>query len=470
MAIDQIVVLFFLLITLIIGIVAGKDIKDIKDYAIANKAYNAPILVLTLVATMIGGGSATGYTAQIFTDGLIFTFANGIGAFIGLMLLGRFIASKFDGRFDNMLSFSDMIKYFYGQNAEILSAVIGYVFCIIAFGIQLIAMGNIMSNCFDIPYINAVVITGGLVVAYSTFGGIRAVTMTDVFQFAVLIVIVPIIANVAAVEAGGLKYLFNKDTMPNHTQIFSHPKFREYVALFFFWCLPFNFMYPSLIQRYLMAKNAKQTSKITYIYGFLNVAMVMMITCIAFAALSLFPDLNPKLIIPTIINNVLPLGIKGLALAGMLAIIMSTADSMLNTGGILLAHNVIPDRLLKTQKSKLNFMKGCTLASGGLGMIIAVQNYNIFNLLLSAETLLIAISVPLVFGIMKFKVNKSCFWYSIITNMTSFIGLQMLNVAEFAIPVICTLVTILSFFTTCYVINEGYIMEEEDKAEGKCSI
>ena len=90
---DQAIILGFLLITLVVGVFAGRGIKDIKDYAIANKAYGPPVLVLTLVATMIGGGSATGYTAQIFADGLIFTLANGIGVFIGLMLLGRFIAS-----------------------------------------------------------------------------------------------------------------------------------------------------------------------------------------------------------------------------------------------------------------------------------------------------------------------------------------------------------------------------------------
>lgn len=301
--IDQIIVLLFLIATLIIGLIAGKDIKDTADYSIANKTYGTPVLVLTLIATMIGGGSTAGATAQVFTDGLLYAIALGVGWFVSLLILGRFIASKFDNRFEGMLSVSDMVRYFYGEAAERFSGISGYIFCIGIFAAQLCVMGHLTANFLNISYFNAMVITATLVIAYSIAGGIRAVAITDVFQFAVLIVIVPVIANIATVEAGGLVQVFNGPAIESHLEIWNHTKLVEYTALFIYLCIPSTFIQPTLVQRYLMTTSTKQASRITYVYAMLAVALIFMVICMAFSALILFPETEPKSVIPTIIER-----------------------------------------------------------------------------------------------------------------------------------------------------------------------
>src|SRR5690349_15567962 len=105
LTIDQIIVITFLIITLVVGLWAGKGIKDIKDYAIANKSYGTPILLMTLLATMIGGGSTTGDVAQVYKIGILYSVIS-LAFPIALMVLAYFIAPKFDSRFDGMISIS----------------------------------------------------------------------------------------------------------------------------------------------------------------------------------------------------------------------------------------------------------------------------------------------------------------------------------------------------------------------------
>jgi Na+/proline symporter len=73
--IDYLIVYAFLAITLFIGIRAGKGIKNIREYAIANKIYGTGILVLTFFATNIGGASTLDTASDVFSDGIIMTVA-----------------------------------------------------------------------------------------------------------------------------------------------------------------------------------------------------------------------------------------------------------------------------------------------------------------------------------------------------------------------------------------------------------
>jgi Na+/proline symporter len=56
--IDYLIVYGFLFITLIIGLRAGRGIRDIREYAVANKTFGTGALVLTLLATSLGSDAA----------------------------------------------------------------------------------------------------------------------------------------------------------------------------------------------------------------------------------------------------------------------------------------------------------------------------------------------------------------------------------------------------------------------------
>ena len=67
---------------------------------------------------------------------------------------------------------------------------------------------------------------------------------------------------------------------------------------------------------------------------------------IGLGGIILFPHVEATDIMPHIIKEMLPTGLRGLAVAGVLGVVMSTLDSYLHAAGLILVHDVI-DPLLK---------------------------------------------------------------------------------------------------------------------------
>jgi SSS family solute:Na+ symporter len=56
----------FLLVNLALGLWAGRDVKDIRDYAIGNKKWSTGALVMTYLATIVGGGWVFRYPKDLY--------------------------------------------------------------------------------------------------------------------------------------------------------------------------------------------------------------------------------------------------------------------------------------------------------------------------------------------------------------------------------------------------------------------
>jgi Na+/proline symporter len=70
--IDYAIFAVALVAVLIIGIVSGGKIKDLKDYALSKeKSFSTPVLAMTLIVTMIGSSASIGAITGIYNDGII---------------------------------------------------------------------------------------------------------------------------------------------------------------------------------------------------------------------------------------------------------------------------------------------------------------------------------------------------------------------------------------------------------------
>jgi len=339
LTLDHCIVYFFLILTLGIGLYAGRHIKTIKDYAIADKKYNAGILTITFLATLIGGGSTISETSNIFNDGIITTLTFGMLVFT-LLFIGRYIAPKMK-QFKNCLTLGDVIGTLYGKKSKILAGLTGSLFSIFVTSLQMLALGTTLETLLDIPLYIGLSTSSLLIVGYASFGGIKSVTTTDVLQFAVLIVIIPVIAQVAVQEVGGLQPLF-QSLPPEKFNIFHHKNKLLYLGNLLSGVLfSVILLSPPFIQRMLMAANQNHARSM-YVYSALvKIPFCLMIMLIGLSISVLYPHIPSQTALPYAIKMLLPIGAKGLAISGILAVIMSTADSYLNTAGLLLVHDVI---------------------------------------------------------------------------------------------------------------------------------
>ncbi len=90
---DHCIVYAFLLTTLIIGLRAGRGVKDIREYAMANRMYGTTILVFTYLATNLAGSIVLNNAGLAFSDGIMPTLAF-FGFFVAEMFVALFVAHK----------------------------------------------------------------------------------------------------------------------------------------------------------------------------------------------------------------------------------------------------------------------------------------------------------------------------------------------------------------------------------------
>ena len=414
-SVDLGIVVFYLIAILLIGLWAGSGTKDLKDYAIAGKIYGVPMLLMTIMATNVDSTSLMGVSSKIYKHGIIHLMVF-LGGITGYALGAIWIFPKFDKRFDGMISACDIVKKYYSGAAEKVAAVVAFFRSIGEVGIQMIAIGEVTSVLCGIPYIWGVIFGGGVAVVYSSIGGIKAVTVTDAIQFILLISVLPIIASISLYN---ISFGDVVQKMPDtHFQITGHSEFLPYCYRFAYLSLLLFLFSPSMVQRYLMAQDKRQLSKVFFYRIIAKSFTIVMILCMTFGVMVQFSGEIQENRIPLIaINNLLPIGLKGIAVVAVLSIVMSTIDSELNTGGITLVHNFIR-AFFRGGKipNELRLVKVCALFTGVLAVIFATGRSDIFETgALVGASWSVTMGVPIMLVVLGLRTFNGMFWVNLLT-------------------------------------------------------
>ncbi|WP_342278978.1 MULTISPECIES: hypothetical protein [unclassified Candidatus Tisiphia] len=236
-----------------------------------------------------------------------------------------------------------------------------------------------------------------------------------------LIVVIPILASVMLNKAGGMTAILLQ-SKSNKLSFFNQADYLNYIILFFALSMPTHHLNPSLIQRYLAAINPKDIQSIMYTYCFIKSALIFTLAIIALSGLIIYPNILPHHLLNIAIINLLPSIVKGLTIAGIFAVIMSTADSNINSAAILLSHNCIFK--IHSSFNELKLAKIATFISGIIGISIGLLNLNIIRVIMDLELIWgIMVGIPMIIGILRLSRPLNFFWYCcVITCITMFLN------------------------------------------------
>ncbi|MHB9147783.1 MAG: sodium:solute symporter family protein [Candidatus Amoebophilus sp.] len=456
--VDYLIVYGFLAITVIIGIWSGRGIKDIREYAIANKSFGTAALVLTLLATNIAGASVINGTARVFSAGIIMTMAL-LGVAISFIITALLIAPKV-ARFNNCLTMGDLMKGFYGPYSGIIAGSLGLLNALLLVGMELHVLGIICEGLLGIPAKWGIIVGGLVLAAYSAHGGIKSVTTTDILQFIMLAVFIPLIAYKAVGKIGGIREVIQQ-TPAAKLEIFTHKNFSFYLTLFLMWIIPAGMIDPAIIQRLLMAKTGEQLRNQYLVVAAFDPVFRIAIMLIGLAAFILYPTIKAEQVIPHVIHNLLPVGVQGLAIAGVLAVAMSTIDSYLHAAGLTLTHDIIQPIYEKKNKliNEVKCARYATILIGVGAIYIGLKANDILGLAFDAlEFTSPLLMFPLLSGIMGLKTDKQDFYVALIVTLIAFALSKLLLPASnshFTI-LISMAANGISFFGTHFIRNKGF--------------
>ena len=459
LSIDHWVVYTFLLITLAVGLWAGRGIKDLQEYAIANRMYGTGVLTITFLATVIGGSSVMGVAGNVFTDGVIAIIC-AASPIICLFWMALLIAPRMI-HFEGSLTMGDIMGKLYGKHGQVATGMLGFLATICIVSGQIRALAYVYEFLLGLKNHWAIGLGGIIAITYAAFGGMKAVTITDVLQFVVLVIVIPMIAHVIINEVGGIKVLLSR-VPTEKLQIGGHLKLGYYISASLFLCV-FSpaFLSPPFVLRLLMARDKKQASHMLLMGGVFLLFLFILIMLLGLSASVLYPNLAPNRILPHVVRELFPVGLRGICAAGLIAVIMSTADSCLHAAGLSVVHDVIRP-LSTTNMQELRWVKYCTFGIGCASMLLTLGTSSIFSIVIYGMGIMGAtITVPFVAGVLGLKTDPRSFKIALWGTIPVFIATQLwFNTAikHWAYPV-SLMVNVLLFLGTHGLQNQGFIVE-----------
>src|SRR3569832_1625479 len=315
LSVDYLIVYGLLLVIAIIGWQAGRGVTTMRDYALGHRTFGSAALVLTFLATEVGGQGAINLAGEIGTTGIIvlLTF---LSFSIAYLIQALWIAPKMI-HFRQCLTMGDVMGNLYGRPTQVIVGISSFIIAICSAGAEILMLGVVTQSLLGIDARLGIIVGGLLLTLYVVHGGMQAVTMTDVVQFLMLLVLLPVLAATALQQAGGIKAVL---TQIPHDQlrIGDHPQFSYYLVLFLvIMFFHYNILDPALIQRMLMAQSGLQLQHkfLTKTKHFTVIFLVFMV--LGTTGHQLYPHLAAAELIPHMIKTLLPVGLRGLMLGGM---------------------------------------------------------------------------------------------------------------------------------------------------------
>jgi len=376
---DWIIVVVYMVFTFGIGIYAKRSVSGLAGYIVAGRSLKVGVCTAGMIATELGtvtimymgeGGYRNGFSALVL--GIIMTavyFAVGKSGFVieGLRRL-------------RVMTVPEFYDVKYSRSARILGGFVLFVGGTLNMGVVLKLDGVFFGHAMgfgDSAVAVIMVIMLLLVVLYTIFGGMMSVVVTSYIQYAVIsismlvvtifalrAVSIPRVAEAVAnnLGAGG----FNPFTNENLGWVF------------ILWMLITNFAAAALWQpgtsRALSAESPETGKKVFTIASltFAGRAMIPMLWGVI--ALSMFPGLTGEAAMsamPRMLGTVLPTGIIGILIAGMLAASMSTYASYLLAWASVITRDVIW-ALTKESLSEKTVMLITRIWVGVIGIFLLV--------------------------------------------------------------------------------------------------
>ena len=197
----------YLVLLVLMGVWMARRTRSAEDFYIGGRQVGPWVTAFSFVAAyfssvVIVGGGAFGYRFGMSTLWIAATNVL-VGCTLVWIVLGRRLW-QFTKRLDTMTIPGFIGKRYGARDAEVISALIIFVFMIIYNVSVLVGMGRIMEGLMGIPYTTAVLISGLIILVYVSIGGYLAVVWTSFVQAWIMIFGLLLLAFATLRAVGGL--------------------------------------------------------------------------------------------------------------------------------------------------------------------------------------------------------------------------------------------------------------------------
>jgi SSS family solute:Na+ symporter len=359
--IDAVIVVAYLVGIMAVGILAGYRRHTSSDqFFLAGRSLRWPIIGTGLFCANISTIHLVGLASSGYKDGLVIGNFEWMASFC-LIILGIVFAPFY---FRNKIStLPEYVEKRYGTGTRTLLAFIFVMSALLVhIGISLYAGAIVLEEFFGIPYLYSIIGISVITAIYTIIGGLRAVMITDAIQAVLLLGGAAILtyASIQALPGVGVESWadFKAACRPDQLSMIQPIKdaaapgslglreFSWYSILFgypvlgiWYWCTD-----QTIVQKILAARTEKDGRDGAIFAGFLKILPVFLMVLPGVIGYVLFKDKigdDNDATLMVMMKELLPVGVRGIMAAGLLAALMSTIEAALNSTATLTAEDIV---------------------------------------------------------------------------------------------------------------------------------
>jgi solute:Na+ symporter, SSS family len=431
-------VVVYLLITIAIGLWAARRVNTTADFAIAGRHLPLVMIVTTTFATWFGSETVLGIPATFIQNGLNGVVEDPFGAGTCLILVGLFFASKLYKM--TLLTISDYYRERYGRGVEVacsLMIILSYLGWVAA---QVTALGLVFNVLSDgsISKPLGMVLGTASILAYTLFGGMWSVAVTDFIQMIILVSGLFILAVFAGNQAGGADKVMALAASKDLFQFLPPANAKD---ILFFVAAAITMMLGSIpqqdvFQRVMSAKNIKAATRGPVIGGVLYILFAFVPMFLVMSSLIIMPDtvaallktgekVDVQMILPTLVKNHMPFVMQVLFFGALLSAIKSTASATLLAPSVTFVENIWRQFFPRqSDHQELTTMRWSVLIFSGFVCVYAIylQGTPIYEQVSAAyQITLVGAFVPLAAGLFWKKANTQGAVLSIVLGILTWL-------------------------------------------------
>lgn len=370
--IDLAVILVFTALVFICGISFSKAGKNMKSYFAAGGALPWWMSGLSLFMSFFSAGTFVVWGSVAYSSGWVAITIQWTMCIAGI-IIGFFIAPKWQKT--KAITAAEFITDRLGKTTQKTYTYLFLMISIFTTGAFLYPVAKIVEVSTGIPIAISVIFLGVLILIYTAVGGLWAVIVTDVLQFIVLTAAVLIVVPLSFDKVGGIEGFISRAPKD-----FFHLVNSEYNGVFMVAFGLYNLFFIAgnwaYVQRYTSVGTPKDAKKVGWLFGGLYAIspLVWMIPPMIYRILNPeLGDIADEGAYLLMCKEVLPIGMLGLMLGGMVFATSSSVNTTLNISAGVLTNDIYKSlRPKSTDNELVRVGKTATILLGILTIIIAL--------------------------------------------------------------------------------------------------
>ncbi len=361
---DYSIIAIYFVVVLGIGFGAKRLLKTDLDFFLSGRSLPAWITGLAFIAANLGALEVLGMAANGAQYGVATVHFYWIGAIPAMVFLGLVMMPFYYGA--KVRSVPEWLRRRYNKPTHLFNSISFALATVLISGVNLFALGLVLSLMLGWSITTAIVIAAGIVLAYITLGGLTSAIYNEVLQFFIILAALIPLVTVALIDVGGFSGLADQIKQSDLGEPGLHaweglgiggdnPLGANWIATVFGLGFVLSFGYWTTnfaeVQRALSANNMSAARRTPLIAAYPKIFIPALVVIPGLVALVTIPNFGSESsaattynnAIPALIAEYLPSGMLGIAVTGLIAAFMAGVAANVSAFNTVVTYDLYQD-------------------------------------------------------------------------------------------------------------------------------